>query len=79
MNFIKLSRVIINTSKISTVQLLENRYIIKVASLNTSGFIVAGSGWIHSIDTVIHVCQKKDPDDYEVFTKWVINPNNNVL
>ena len=71
MNFIKLSRVIINTSKISTVQLLDNRYIIKVSSSNTSGFIVAGSGWIHSIDTVIHVCQKKDPEDFKVFTKWV--------
>lgn len=71
MNFIKLSRVIINTSKISTVQLIDNRYIIKVASSNTSGFVLAGSGWINSTDTVIHVCQKKDPEDFNVFTKWI--------
>jgi hypothetical protein len=71
MKFIKLSNVIINTSKISTVRLLENRYIIKIACSDTSGFIVAGSGWIHSIDTVIHVCQKKDPEDFKVFTKWI--------
>ena len=71
MKFIKLSGVIINSSKISTISLLDNRYIIKIACSDTSGFIVAGSGWIHSIDTVIHVCQKKDPDDYEVFTKWI--------
>jgi hypothetical protein len=73
MKFIKLSSVIINTSKISTVRLLENRYIINISSSNTSGFIVAGSGWIHSIDTVIHVCQKKDPDDYNTVTKWVMD------
>jgi len=71
MKFIKLSNVIINTSKISTVRFLENRYIIKIACSDTSGFIVAGSGWIHSIDTVIHVCQKKDPEDFKVFTKWI--------
>ena len=46
MNFIKLSRVIINTSKISTIQLLDNHYTIKVASSNTSGFVLAGSGII---------------------------------
>jgi hypothetical protein len=49
MNFIKLSRVIINTSKISTIQLLDNHYTIKVASSNTSGFVLAGSGF-HKMD-----------------------------
>ena len=73
MKFIKLSNLIINTSKISTVRMIDNRYIIKIACSNTSGFIVAGSGWIHSIDTVIHVCQKKDPEDYNIVTKWVMD------
>ncbi len=71
MKFIKLSRFIINTSKISTVQVLDNRYIINISSSNTGGFMLAGSGMFNSNDTVIHVCQKKDPEDFKVFTKWV--------
>jgi len=71
MKFIKLSGVIINSSKISTISILDNRYIVKIANTNASGFIVAGSGWIHSVDTFIHVCQKKDPEDFNVLTKWI--------
>jgi hypothetical protein len=71
MKFIKLSRFIINTSKISTVQVLDNRYIINISSSNTSGFMLAGSGMFNSNETIIHVCQKKDPEDFDVLTKWI--------
>jgi hypothetical protein len=76
MKFIKLSRFIINTSKISTVQVFDNRYIINISSSNTSGFMLAGSGMFNSNETIIHVCQEKDPDDYHIVTKWVMDLKN---
>lgn len=71
MNFIKLSKIIINTSKISTVELLENKYLITISKNDVSGFMLAGSGLVTSLEKKITICQKNEPNDYEVINKWV--------
>uniref|UniRef100_A0A6C0KT49 Uncharacterized protein n=1 Tax=viral metagenome TaxID=1070528 RepID=A0A6C0KT49_9ZZZZ len=70
MNFIRLSNRIINLSYISSIIIKENRYTIKMLHFDMSGVMLFASGSL-STDSDIHICRKKDPQDYGVMSNWI--------
>ena len=70
MSFIKLSSRLINPAYISSIILKENMYTIKMLHFDMSGFTLFGSGSL-STHSDIHICKKKDPQDYGVMSNWI--------
>lgn len=70
MNFITLSSRLINPSYISSIILKENMYTIKMLHFDMSGFTLFGSGSFCT-HSDIHICKKRDPQDYGVMSNWI--------
>jgi len=73
MSFLKLSNLIINTSKISTIEMLENKYLINLTSNRIEGFMMFGSGSLSTTKSVVHIEKDEQSGDYEVVSKWIDN------
>ena len=72
MTFLKLSNIIINTSKITTIRKYNNIYRINILHFDISGFILAGSGHVGSSSyNIIEVCKVKQPEDHNIITEWI--------
>lgn len=71
MPFIKLSTLVINTSKIRCIYMNNNKYYINVLYPNISGLFIAGSGGINSDVNNIEICKHKHEDDYNIITNWI--------
>ena len=71
MKFIKLSNLIINTSKISTIKISDSQYLIKMDKIDVSGFIFFGSGFLSSNYNEIKVCKNKDKKDYDIIKDYI--------
>jgi hypothetical protein len=69
--FLKLSALIINTSKIICVEIKPSKYILKISELNLSGSIFVGSGWIGSKPLTITICEKNNYQDFQTIKKWI--------
>jgi hypothetical protein len=76
MKFLKLSQVMINTSKITSIKLLPSKYIVSLDSTHIHGVVLFGSGSIVTEDGHFTICKEKTPDDYETFTKWIDTIDN---
>jgi hypothetical protein len=70
-NFIRLSSVIINTVKISKIEIQENKYCIHLMNSNIDGFFLFSSGFIHTQNDKIEVCKIEQPTDYNSLTDWI--------
>lgn len=70
MKFIRLSNRMINPSYITSIILKENMYTIKMLHGDMSGFMIFGAGSF-STHSDIHICKKKDPQDYGVMSNWI--------
>ncbi len=74
--FIKLTHIVINSSKIIKINNTESKYYVEVcAHALQSGSFIFGSGFIETknSNTFITICKNKDPIDYQIMEKWVNN------
>ena len=70
-NFIKLNNLLINTSKIRTIELKNNTYIITLSSNTLDGFMLFTSGYFKSINDKYEICEKTYPEEYKTLTDWI--------
>jgi len=70
-NFIKLSNVVINSLKISKIEIHESTYCIHLINPNIDGFFLFTSGFINTINDKIVVCKYQHPQDYSSLTEWI--------
>lgn len=78
MTFIKLSWVVINTAKITSIRTYNNKYYINLLHTDTNGFYFGIFGSMSSVNNRIELCKEKDKDDYAIMTNW-IDKNTNGL
>ena len=74
--FIKLTNILINTSKIITIQNTGTTYCVKTCGFGlTSGVSIFGFGVIDTsvCYNFITICKNEHPIDYQIMEKWVNN------
>lgn len=71
MTFIKLSTVVINSSKIKTILMKNNKYHIDLLHPRLFGIFFYGSGGISSERNHIEICKQDHTDDYNIITNWI--------
>jgi len=69
--FIRLSNIIVNTSKIATIDILPTKYVIFMCNHHLDGWWIFSSGNVNSVDNKIEICQTNDPMDYIILTDWI--------
>jgi hypothetical protein len=71
-NFIKLTSMIINISRVSSIEIHASKYLIHVTDDKFDGFWLFTSGYLHSNkDKHIEVCKEQHPVDYKNLTEWI--------
>jgi hypothetical protein len=71
-NFIKLTSVLINISKVSRIEIHNNKYCIHVIDEKLDGFWLFTSGYLVSNkDKHIEICKEQHPIDYKNLTEWI--------
>ena len=72
MNFIRLSNMVINTSKISTIIMEKNKFSIYLLDKEVYKSVVSvGPPTIHLNHMYVEICRKKQPCDYLVMDQWI--------
>lgn len=74
--FIKLTHIVINSSKIITINNTESKYYVQVcADALQYGTFFFGCGYLNTINsnTFIKICKNEDPIDYQIMEKWINN------
>ena len=69
--FIKFSTLLINTSKIRTIEMTNNKYIITLSINKLDGFMLFTNGYFTSINDKYEICKKTYPEDYKILTEWI--------
>jgi hypothetical protein len=70
-NFIKLSSIVINASKIKTIHMQNNIYYITLTTKQFDGFMLFTNGYLNSINDKIEICGKKNQIDYNILSEWI--------
>lgn len=74
--FIKLTNMVINTSKIIKINTYTDGYIVHTSDINFSGLSLFSVGMLSSTDSTIRVLKTESPADYQVITDWIANIKN---
>ena len=69
--FLKLSKIVINTNHIRNINILTSKYEIKLSTPNISGYVISGSGKFDLNFPTINVCEKEDNEDYNIVKNWI--------
>jgi len=69
--FIKLSNLIVNTSKIVKIETYADSHYMYMVNTRIEGFFLFSSGFIDSEDHIIKICKNKHPIDYEIVKEWI--------
>jgi len=73
--FLKLTSMIINTSRISTIWLnkesVPKKITINLVHHEFTGFMICGSGNFLTRDAEIKICEKEDPLDFVTASNWI--------
>ena len=69
--FIKLTSMIINKNLITSVFIKPKKYHIYTVENNINGYMLFGSGGASSSPEKIVICEKMDPEDYKIISKWI--------
>jgi len=69
--FIKLTSMIINKNLVTSIVIKPNKYHIYTVENNINGVMFLGSGGASSSPEKIVICEKLDPQDYEIISKWI--------
>ena len=74
-NFIKLRSIIINSLKVSKIQIQTNKYYTHLLNPKIYGFFLFTSGSINTLNNNIYIFNDKDKDinqkDYYILTAWL--------
>jgi hypothetical protein len=72
-NFIKLRSIIINSLKVSKIQIQTNKYYTYLLNPKIYGFFLFTSGSINTLNNNIDICKYKDINhkDYYILTAWL--------
>ena len=70
--FIKLTNLVINTSKIIKIDILENKYCVHISS-----WIFYGNSFLDTNNNVINICKNKNLTDYQIINKWICSNTYN--
>jgi len=71
--FLKLSKCVINTQLIRYILIKPTKYAFKLMSGSVQGYWMFGSGSISTDNPYIIVCEKEDPEDFKIVSKWINN------
>lgn len=69
--FIKLTNMIINTTKIITIDILPTKYNINMSTQHFDVIFIFGSGGMQTITNNIEICKNKHPNDYQIVERWI--------
>ncbi len=70
--FIKFSSVLLNTAKISRIEIQPNKYLIHVIDDKVDGFWIFTNGFLKSNqDKMMEICKETYPTDYQKLTEWI--------
>lgn len=70
--FIKFSSVLLNTAKISHIEMHPNKYCIHIIDNKVEGFWLFTSGCLSTNQNkTMEICKKKCPIDYEILNEWL--------
>jgi len=64
--------IVLNTARISKIEIQENTYKIHVISSATFGFSVLGNGILFGDDHTVTIARNNHPDDFAMMTDWLI-------
>ncbi len=70
-NFIKFSTIILNTSKIKSIEIKQGLYCITLTTPKLDGFMLFTNGYLNSINEKVEICEKQYPEDYKILTEWI--------
>jgi hypothetical protein len=71
-HFIKLYSVLLNTAKISHIEIQPNKYCIHIIDDKVDGFFLFTSGFLKSNqDKTMEICKETYPTDYQMLTDWI--------
>jgi hypothetical protein len=65
--FIRFSKIIVNTTKIATIDILPTKYTIFMSNNHFEGWFFVFSGTVESIE----ICKNKHPLDYKIMEEWI--------
>lgn len=69
--FLRLSQLIVNTSKIATIDILPTKYTIFMSNHHLDGWMFCGSGDVKSSNNKIEICKINNTFDYRIVEKWI--------
>lgn len=69
--FIRLTNIVLNTSKIIKIESLKSTYIMHISDHYTTGFFLITFGTINSTNNRIVICKDDNPIDYKIVTNWI--------
>ncbi len=71
MNFIRLTKMLINPSAIRTITLSDTRYTIHFMPERFQGHMLFGSGVVASYSAEVIVDKEKNSTDYRMLQSWL--------
>jgi hypothetical protein len=71
MKFLRLSKLLINTSSIRTITMTDTKYTIHFMAERSTGLILFSSGSMGSRSVEIVIDKKENPSDYRVMQSWI--------
>ena len=69
--FIRLTNIIINTSKIIDIHIKPEKYILYLSNNYIDGYFIFGFGHITTIDNKLEICKKNNSHDYNCLSQWI--------
>lgn len=69
--FLKLSKLIINTSYIKNIIIEPTVYHIQFIDHTVSGMTIFGGGYVDSTNSTLIVCKEKHTKDYQFVSEWI--------
>jgi hypothetical protein len=73
MSFIRFSNYVINPAWIQSIEILPSSYKIRMSDTKTSGWLFFSAGLVDSYNKPLLIYKDKEPDDYELMSKWISN------
>jgi len=70
-NFIKFRSVVLNASKIKTIEMKNNIYYVTLTTNTLDGFMLFTNGYFNSINDKFEICEKNHPEDYKILSDWI--------
>ena len=70
--FLKLTRLVINTSKIVTIDNTQNKYYVHmIGNAGLTGLLFFGSGAFETHYGTIEICKEQHAIDYKIMENWI--------